>query len=223
MNVNAYGMIKAVSPWPDLRDVPGDIDADNVITARADVRAAQARVEAARTARELARAQRTRDVSVGVQYDHFPATASNPTGTGNTFGFSVSVPLFVSYGFEGEIRRAESDYGAAVDTLARTRTQAKSEVMRALADVRAAADRLQRYKESLLLEARRSAESAEFAYRNGATGVMDLLDARRTLRAIQNDAAQAHGDFAKALAAWEAGLTTFTAGVVQGASGTSVR
>ncbi|HXC40923.1 MAG TPA: TolC family protein, partial [Burkholderiales bacterium] len=56
MNVDAYGMIKAVSPWPDLRDVPGDIDADNVITARADVRAAQARVEAARTARELARA-----------------------------------------------------------------------------------------------------------------------------------------------------------------------
>ncbi|HXC37512.1 MAG TPA: TolC family protein [Burkholderiales bacterium] len=205
MDVDAADAIKAVSPWPDARDLPTDVDTEQVIGARADVRAAQARVEAASSARDLARAQRTRDVSVGVQYDHFPASAANPTGTGNTFGVSVSVPLFVNYGFEGEIRRAESDYGAAMDALARTRAQARSELQRARSDLRAAADRLQRYDTSLLVEARRSAESAEFAYRNGAIGVMDLLDARRTLRSIENDAAQAHGDFAKALAAWEAG------------------
>ena len=46
---------------------------------------------------------------------------------------------------------------------------------------------------------------AEFAYKNGAIGVMDLLDARRTLRAIQIDAATAQADYAKALAAWQLG------------------
>jgi cobalt-zinc-cadmium efflux system outer membrane protein len=34
---------------------------------------------------------------------------------------------------------------------------------------------------------------------------MDLLDARRTLRAIQLDAAAAQADYAKALAAWQFG------------------
>ena len=35
---------------------------------------------------------------------------------------------------------------------------------------------------------------------------MDLLDARRTLRAILLDAATAQADHAKALAAWQTGL-----------------
>ena len=35
---------------------------------------------------------------------------------------------------------------------------------------------------------------------------MDLLDARRTLRAIQVEAAVARADLARALASWEAGL-----------------
>jgi cobalt-zinc-cadmium efflux system outer membrane protein len=57
----------------------------------------------------------------------------------------------------------------------------------------------------LLAEAKKSSDSAEFAYKNGAIGVMDLLDARRTLRAIQLDAAAAQADYAKALAAWQFG------------------
>jgi cobalt-zinc-cadmium efflux system outer membrane protein len=53
--------------------------------------------------------------------------------------------------------------------------------VRARAEAAAAAQRLRRYGETLLPEARKSAEFGEFAYRNGAIGVMDLLDARRTL------------------------------------------
>ena len=83
---------------------------------------------------------------------------------------------------------------------------ARSDIAKARSDVDAAAERLARYRDSMLAAAKKSADSAEFAYKNGAIGVMDLLDARRTLRAIQLDAAAAQADYAKSLAAWEAGL-----------------
>ena len=127
-------------------------------------------------------------------------------GTGNTFGVFLSVPLFIGNKYEGEIARAEVDYGAAMEGLEKVRAQARTEIARSFSDLQATSERVQRYDESLLVEAKRAADSAEFAYKNGAIGVMDLLDARRTLRAIQIDAASARNDHAKALAAWQAGI-----------------
>lgn len=66
---------------------------------------------------------------------------------------------------------------------------------------------MERFRSSLLDEARRAAEGAEFAYRHGAIGVTDLLDARRTYHAIRIEAATAQADYAKALAAWQAALS----------------
>jgi cobalt-zinc-cadmium efflux system outer membrane protein len=80
------------------------------------------------------------------------------------------------------------------------------EFERALLDPNAATERVGRFEGMLLSEARRAAEAAEFAYRNGAIGVMDLLDARRTLRATQVDAAAARNEYAKALSAWRTGM-----------------
>ena len=68
-----------------------------------------------------------------------------------------------------------------------------------------AADRLQR-SATTLGEARRSAQAAEFAYANGALGIMDLLDARRNLMALQIESAQIRADHAKALAIANEGL-----------------
>jgi len=196
--------IQALDAWPAVSNLPGEVAAE-VIEQRADVRAAVARVDAARVARDLARSQRIRDVSFGVQYDHYPASPSNTSGSGNFYGISVSIPLFARYNFEGEIRRAESDYAAAMEALDRSRALARTDLARSYSDVQASAERLKRYDDALLVEARKSAESAEFAFRHGAIGVMDLLDARRTLRAIQNDAAQARNEFAKALSSWQTG------------------
>ena len=193
--------IKAVDAWPAPQRTEL-INLDEMIERRPDVRGARARIEAAVKAREVARSLRTRDFSVGVQYEHFPDIAGNSS---NTFGFGVSIPLFTRYYYEGEIAQAESAYNSAIDNLERVRALARGEVGKALSDVTASAERLARYQESLLSEAKKSADSAEFAYKNGAIGVMDLLDARRTLRAIQLDAATAQADYAKALAAWQLG------------------
>jgi len=203
-------VLRAIDPWPAPDSVELPRVTDEMIDRRPDVRAARSRVDAAAGARDLARSLRTRDVTVGLSYDHYPVNPGfaqgSGAGTGNTYGLFVSVPLFARYTYEGEIQRAESDYGAALDSLEKTRAQARSELNRTTSDLQAASERLARYDGSLLAEARKASDSAEYAYKNGAIGVMDLLDARRTLRAIQIDAAAARNDYAKALSAWRAGI-----------------
>ena len=207
---NAAIGIRAVDPWPSIYAGRAGGSVDELIEARPDVRAAKSRFEAAQNARDLARSLRTRDVSVGVSYDHYPINPSyamgSGAGNGSSYGVFVSIPLFARYYYEGEIRRSEVDYTAAMEALEKVRAQARTDIARAFSDLQSTADRLQRFDESLLVEARRAADSAEFAYKNGAIGVMDLLDARRTLRAIQIDSASARNDHAKALAAWQAGI-----------------
>ena len=106
-----------------------------------DVRAAKNRFEAAQNARELARSLRTRDVTVGAQYDHYPlgTPPANAFGNGNSYGVFVSVPLFAGYYYEGEIRRAEVDYNTAMESLEKVRAQARTEIARAFSDLQATA------------------------------------------------------------------------------------
>jgi cobalt-zinc-cadmium efflux system outer membrane protein len=203
---NAAG-IRAEEDWPVAAAVPAPKSIDDLLDQRADVRAARQRLEAARKNRDLARAARTRDVTVGVGYDHFPTQISN-----NTFGVSVSVPLFLFYQFDGEIKKAEVAVNSAEEDLERTRALARADVARARADLESAQERVQRYGDSLLKEAQRAADAAEYAYKRGAVGVTDLLDARRTWYATRLDAATAQADYAKALAAWQAATGSDAAG-----------
>ncbi len=198
--------LRAADPWPDGPDDPV-IDAA-AIDRRPDVQAAAQRLDAARTGRDLARSLRTRDVSVGVQYEHYPINPDGAMGTGSgsgiSWGVGVSIPLFVRYYYEGEIARAEAGIAAAEEALERTRANARAELTQSSSDLRAARERQARQESTLLPEARKSAEYAAFAYRNGAIGVLDLLDSQRTLAALQFEAASSRADFAKALAAWRA-------------------
>jgi cobalt-zinc-cadmium efflux system outer membrane protein len=68
-----------------------------VLQRRPDVTAAEARLAAAASARDLARAGRVPDVTVGAQYEHYPVSEANTTGSGNSYGVFVSIPLFVRH------------------------------------------------------------------------------------------------------------------------------
>jgi cobalt-zinc-cadmium efflux system outer membrane protein len=196
-------LIRAVDPWPAHGVQPNAPDLEKEIASRPDVRGAQARMRASEAARRLARSSKTRDVTVGVQYKHYPFNQQFGTGSGNTFGLTVSVPLFLWHGNEGEIRKAEAEYAMVRDGVERTRAVAVAELERARSDLSLASVRAARFDGPLLNDARATAEAVEFAYRNGAIGVSDLLDARRTYRALQIEAAVARNDYAKALAAWQ--------------------
>lgn len=181
---------------------------DAAIARRPDVMAAQARVAAATSAHKLALAARTRDVSVGVQAEHYPASAGNPQGSGNSFGISLQVPLFLRYQYDGEIRSAQVALDLAQENLEQARILARAQLGRSALDVRSNGERLQRIDDSLLPAARKSAQAAEFAYQHGALAIADVLDVRRSYRAVQLDALAARSDYAKALAAWQASFSS---------------
>ena len=86
----------------------------------------------------------------------------------------------------------------------RARAIADNEIRLAWSTLSSAAERVRRNRDELLLAAEKSANAAEFAYKNGAVGIMDVLDARRTLRATRLDALAAHVEFSKAWSAWQA-------------------
>jgi cobalt-zinc-cadmium efflux system outer membrane protein len=198
--------IRAVSSWPAPEPVVATVAMDELVASRPDVRAATARLQAADRARDLAQALRTRDVTIGAQFEHYPVNDTNQSGSGNSFGVGISVPLFLRHTYGGEIARAQADWYAARDLLERVKALAVADIMRSKGELEASRERLWRFESDLLPKAAKGAEAAEFAFRNGAIGVMDLLDARRTLKALQLEATNARADHARARAAWRANI-----------------
>lgn len=197
--------LEAVDAWPaaTLPDALPQQQLINLITRRPDVRAASARLDAASVGSRLAQSLRTRDVSIGMQYEHYPQPGDPNSSNGNSVGFSVQVPLFTRYYYNGEIRSAEAARTTAEQDLLRVRALAENEIGSAWSSLLAAAERVRRNRDELLVAAEKAANAAEYAYKNGAVGVMDVLDARRTLRATRLDAFAALADFSKARAVWQ--------------------
>ena len=205
--IGAEDQVDVLTPTPDFgRIATPPLDLAPVLELRPDVVAARARVAAAEQARNLVRAQQIRDIGVGVALSHYPANQVNTSGTGNTVSVSVTVPLFLRHAFEGDIARAEADVRLAEEVLRRVRLTAQADVLRARADWEAADARYRLIVEQLAPSAERVAAGAELAYRRGATGVLDVLDARRSLRAAQIERINAEADRARAAAQLEAAL-----------------
>ena len=198
--------LELVDDWPAQTAATSDAAApdDALLARRADVRAAQHRVDAAEAARQLALAARSSDVTVGLQFEHYPTSAANPQGSGNSVGIALQVPLTLRYNYQGEIRAADAALDVARENLLQVRRQARSTVQMDQLRLRTAAERLARYDQGLLAAAGKSAAAAEFAFQRGALGIMDLLDVRRVYRNTQLEALSARADYAKSLAAVQA-------------------
>ena len=203
---------RLVPDWPAL-DAPVPPVDPEVLQRRPDVTAAEARLAAAASARDLARAGRVPDVTVGAQYEHYPVSEANTTGSGNSYGVFISIPLFVRHSFGGEARRAEVDYYAALDDRNRILLAAQNDIERLRSQLELARASLQQMQTAVLPAAETVAQSAEFAYTKGAPGVLDLLDARRALRQTRLDAVDVQGNFAKAMAAYRAALQATTSDI----------
>lgn len=187
--------LTAADNWPSLEEQALE---QTPLDQRPDLEAARKRLAAAEADRDLAKAKKNRDVTVGFQLERNLQNA--PT---NSFGFGVSVPLFIWHEYEGDIARAESDLDVARQQFAQQQAMAVGQVAQARSALLAARDRYRRLESGLLADAERVAKAAELAYGKGAMGLMDLLDARRTLRQIQFEAASARADYAKALSDWQ--------------------
>jgi cobalt-zinc-cadmium efflux system outer membrane protein len=192
--------------WPTAPP-PAPSEEAALLARRPDVLAAQERFDAAVAARKLALASKSADVTVGVQAEHYPVSAANPQGSGNSYGVALQIPLFVRYAYEGEIRSAEVGVDTAQENLDKARALARSDLAVSAEHARSAYARLRRDDDSLLAAAKKSADAAEFAFRQGAMDIMDLLDVRRTYRSTELEALDARTDYAKSLAAWQAAIS----------------
>lgn len=211
---DAWPAVRPASQWLTDALIPATGSAaatDDALQAalarRPDVAAAQARVAAAEAGRKLALAARSADVTVGVQAEHYPTSAANPQGSGNSFGIALQIPLQVRYAYQGELRAADIALDSAQQRLQQVRQRARAELELSLAQVRTAGQKLRRDDEQLLRAAGKSADAAEFAFQRGALGIMDLLDVRRTYRSAQLDALAARADYAKSVAALQAAVS----------------
>lgn len=159
---------------------------------RADVRAAQADVEAARAVIDLRRRARRPNptVSAGVK-----ETA------GGLYGavLGVSVPLAISDRGAGPIAEAEAALAQAEARLALARRAAEVEVRRALDRRASLAERLT-LREGLIQRTRSLLRSAQAAYAEGETGLLELLDAAESYRAAREGADALLADYLTSVA-----------------------
>lgn len=190
--------LRVAADWP-LAPLPDTAAADigRLVDQRSDVRAADARVQAASAARDAALALKRSDITWGTSVDHFPGSSTRQVE------LRLQMPLQWGYNQQGEIGRAQALLAQARSAAERTRMLAANELQRLQRETLALAARAQAHADDIVPRARRATEQAELAYARGALPLTDLLDARRTLRSTLLDALAARADQAKAIGAWQ--------------------
>jgi outer membrane protein, heavy metal efflux system len=208
LNLAQITGLSPTAPWAAQADWPTHLASDaasndNVVypsvEKRGEVRAAVQRVEAARAALDVAAAQKTRDITLGTSFDHYPGTSTR------LLEFRAQVPLngfLGSYNYQGEIARAQAQLNQAEDSLEKIRRSTTAEYLQLQQDRQGTAARALSYETAILPRARKVAEMAELAYSKGAMSLTELIDARRTLRSILIEALNARTDHAKATQVW---------------------
>jgi cobalt-zinc-cadmium efflux system outer membrane protein len=174
----------AVEPRPltvsreELREV--------ALAQRPDVVAAQRAVEAARRTLDLAYAQRRRDIDVAGEYQRI--------GSDNTVGVTLSVPLFVFNTFQGLIEQGLAALQQATTALEQARLGALTDVDKAYEAYQTSQALLQVHTTETLTKAQESFRIATTTYRRGATSLLELQEAQRTLNQTRVAANQAQFD-----------------------------
>jgi cobalt-zinc-cadmium efflux system outer membrane protein len=158
---------------------------------RPDVIAARSSSDAARKSLALARAQRKRDILVGGFYQRI--------GSDNTLGVNVSFPLFVYNKGYAAIAQAGAQLETALSLARETELQAVTDVEKAYLAYQSARRILDIYDASTLERANRLKNIAAFSYREGATSLLELLDAERSYNQTISSYNRARADYQSAL------------------------
>jgi len=170
---------------------------EDAVDKRPDVISAKTKVGASQAYLELVQSQKKADITWGASLDHYPGTSNR------LLELRLQVPIQWSYGYEGEITRAQAQLEQAIGLLEKTRLIAKTEIMTLHQDLLISAERNASYVETIIPQSDAVLKQAEFAYSKGALSLTDLLDARRTYRATRIDAIGVHSELAKAVGIWK--------------------
>jgi NodT family efflux transporter outer membrane factor (OMF) lipoprotein len=169
---------------------------------RPDLQAAEARLAAAAADVGAARAALYPSISLTLDAGVASDALRSLLDSGNlvNLAFSVVAPIFEGGRLEGQVALSEAQEIELLQAYRGTILQAFADVEDALAAARSTAER-ERALGAAQAEARRAFSLAETQYRNGAIGLLDLLDAQRTLFATDDSLAGARFDSLASLVA----------------------
>lgn len=158
---------------------------------RPDAKAAELTLKAAQQGLALAEAQGARDVTVGGQYSR--------NGSDNTVGVVVGVPIGTRRFTNAAIAQATATKLQAEAQYRLVRTQALTDVEKAFTAYNVSRQKLRLFTGGALNMAADVRRIEEIAYRDGAKGLLDYLDAQRTYNQTLIDYNQARYDFLMSL------------------------
>ncbi len=196
---DVVGELRPVAPGHTLPDLE-----KRALATRPDLASAVTAVRKAQSDVDLALANAKVDVTVSVGWIHSgPSLASDDHvqplfslgQSANAVGTGISFPLPIFDRNQGEIARTRAEVARAQAAADAVRAQVINDVETAWVALAASRERVELYEQSYLKASRDSRDIAEFAYRKGATSILDLLDAERTDRAIRLAYRQALADF----------------------------
>jgi cobalt-zinc-cadmium efflux system outer membrane protein len=180
---------------------------------RPDLKSAETARDKALADFRLAQANRWPDPTLGASYLHTGNEIGGPSWfepfypkgpTTNAMGLAVaSVPIPIFNRNQGEMARTRSEQIRAGFLLESARNQVIQDVETGYAAFESSRERVRLYEQTYLAAAKESLDIQEFSLRNGASSILDFLDAERTYRATQLAYRQQLADYLTNLAALE--------------------
>lgn len=162
---------------------------------RPDLQAARLREQQAKKDVELAKAHAIPNVTVSAGFGH---DWGNMVTNAATLALHVPLPIF--YQNEGQIARAGIHSNDTEVAVRRTENTTRAEVATALAAWQATDAVVHRFETEVIRKAEYIRDSAEYAYSQGGTDIIDLIQAQRDFRAALFDYFQAQANRAYAYA-----------------------
>ncbi|HXG83899.1 MAG TPA: TolC family protein [Pyrinomonadaceae bacterium] len=146
---------------------------------RPEIEVARAEINRAVAAFRLERARRKGEI--------VPYTGYKKVGVDNTVLVGVSVPLPFGNRNQGEIARAKAEQRIAENVLLQTRNRTLAEVETAFLAYETAKELVKIYEMSVVEQADESLNIMLLSYREGATDLVNLLDAQRTRNEVRSN------------------------------------
>lgn len=178
--------ISAVDAWPEANPTITKAGLDQLVgqalERRPDLQAAHVRIDQAGKMLTLANRLAVPDVTVNAFYQRDPGNFFTESA-----GVGVSVPLPLFYRQEGEISKARVNLSTSELALKQAEQQVQAEVMKALSAWQSAEAISQRFESSVLKRIESLRKAQETAYRKGAVGLLELIDAERNYKAMMLD------------------------------------
>lgn len=178
--------IMAAEAWstaaPDLSIAKQEWLVKQALEKRPDLQAARIRIAQAQKMLTLANRLAIPDVTVSAYYQRDPGNYFTDSA-----GVGISVPLPLFYRQEGEISRARVGVSSAELALTQTEQTIRSDIMKATAAWQSADAIAKRFEALVINRIDVLRKEQEFAYENGAIGLLELIDAERSYQAMMLD------------------------------------